>query len=170
MCWSLEDLTLHWKSNQRQEPLLVPRVLQGWETKGRWCKGLADPLNPHVQHGRACILCQLRGAAVSLRLLAFPPSVSPECTALPVWESVFILVLVFWYRSRMLEKPGNVGYLTTASITTQYVCPDAVHMGSQHTTDALNHLLEPNVVGHSTKTKKFVPDSHDGGEKLKYRL
>lgn len=38
MCWSLEDPTPCWKSNQHREPLLSPRVLQGWETKGRWWK------------------------------------------------------------------------------------------------------------------------------------
>lgn len=67
------------------------------------------------------------------RLLTFSTQHFPECTALPVWESVFILVLVFWFRSRMLAKPGAcwvaIHYPHHHSV---FVWPDAVQMGSEH--------------------------------------
>lgn len=36
------------------------------------------PLNPHVQHGRACILCQPRGSASSSMPCIFPSSSFPR--------------------------------------------------------------------------------------------
>ena len=79
--------------------------------KGDDEKVLADPLNPHVRHGRACILCQPN---------IFHPAFHPECTALLVRESVFILVLVFLL---LKQNAGERVGCRTTSITTHMFVP-----------------------------------------------
>lgn len=164
MCWSLEDPALHWKSHQRQEPLLCPRVLQGWETKGRWWKVSLTPLNPYTRHGRACILCQLRvgvgwegwGTVTPPPPLTFPPS-APQSALLFLYESLCSSwCWCFGIEAEYWKKPGRVvQQLTTTSIATQYVCPDAVHMGSEHVTDALDLFFSSLMFYVSVKKKNY---------------
>lgn len=166
MCWSLEDLTLYWKSFQRQEPLLGPRVLQGWETKGRWWKVSLIPWIHMYDMEEPASCASWRGKYPP------PPHISTqhfsECTALSLWESVFILVLVFWYRSRMLEKPGHV--LTNHHLHHHSVClSQCSPYGLTTHCRCIESFLEPNV-GHIWKTINLVPDSHEGNKKFKYRL
>lgn len=61
-------------------------------------KGLADPSNPHVRHGRACILCQLKGGGVppppisTQRFFFFPRVHCSSCVRVCVHPGAGVLV------------------------------------------------------------------------------
>lgn len=81
-----------------------------------------NPLNPHVRHGRACILCQLRGGA---HFSHFQPSIfflNPECTALPLWESVFSWCWCFGIKEKQSPPSSRSMFVPMQSIATHYRC------------------------------------------------